>query len=291
MRLLTFLHDGRSRVGAETDRGIVDLAVAAPALPQTMLALLAAGADALVTAREAVARAPRGGGGVLAADRLQPLAPIPRPGKILAIGFNYRDHAEETGTPIPAAPVIFSKACTAVIGPWAAIEIPPATTMVDYEGELAVVIGTRAKRVTRHDALRYVAGYTIMNDVSARDYQQRSGHCIAKSFDTFAPMGPVLVTADDIPDPRGLELRTLVNGEEVQHANTADLIFDVPALIEYISAGVTLEPGDLISTGTPGGVGFRRTPPRFLQPGDIVRIEIGGIGALENPVVRSVSAQ
>lgn len=285
MRLLTFLHNRRSRIGAETARGIVDFAVAAPTLPQTMLALLAAGANALATAREAVVRALQDGSALIAADQLQPLAPIPRPGKILAIGFNYRDHAEETGTPIPAAPVVFSKACTSVIGPGAAIEIPPTSAMVDYEGELAVVIGTRAKRVTRHEALRYVAGYTIMNDVSARDYQQRSGHCIAKSFDTFAPMGPVLVTADEIPDPSGLDLRTIVSGDELQHSNTGNLIFDVPTLIEYISAGITLEPGDLISTGTPGGVGFRRTPPRFLQPGDVVRIEISGIGALQNPVV------
>jgi 2-keto-4-pentenoate hydratase/2-oxohepta-3-ene-1,7-dioic acid hydratase in catechol pathway len=287
MRLLTFLYGDRPRIGAETAHGIADFVVAAPALPQTMLALLAAGAEAMDSARQAVARAVRNGTGLIAADQVQVLAPIPRPGKIFAIGFNYRDHAAETGTPIPAAPVVFSKACTAVIGPGAAIEIPPASAMVDYEGELAVVIGTRAKRVGRTDALRYVAGYTIMNDVSARDYQSRSGHCIAKSFDTFAPMGPALVTADEIPDPHGLELRTLVSGDELQHANTSNLIFDVPTLIEYISAGVTLEPGDLISTGTPGGVGFRRTPPRFLQPGDVVRIEIGGIGVLENPVVNS----
>jgi 2-keto-4-pentenoate hydratase/2-oxohepta-3-ene-1,7-dioic acid hydratase in catechol pathway len=285
MRLSTFLSRGRPCIGAATGRGIVDFAVAAPALPQTMLGLLAAGAEAMQTARLAVAQALQKETGLIAPDQVQVLAPIPRPGKILAIGFNYRSHAEETGTPIPAAPVVFSKAVTAVIGPGAAIELPPASAMVDYEGELAVVIGTPAKRVSRQDALRYVSGYTIMNDVSARDYQSRSGHCIAKSFDTFAPMGPVLVTADEIADASGLELRTFVSGEQMQHATTDDLIFDVPTLIEYISAGVTLEPGDLISTGTPGGVGFRRTPPRFLKPGDVVRIEISGIGALENPVI------
>jgi len=291
MRLLTFLSGGRSRIGAETAHGIVDFQVAAPALPHTMLTLLSAGAEAMESAHQAVARALRNATGLIAAEQAQPLAPIPRPGKILAIGFNYRDHAAETGTPIPAAPVVFSKACTAVIGPGAAIEIPPASAMVDYEGELAVVIGTRAKRVARHEALRYVAGYTIMNDVSARDYQRRSGHCIAKSFDTFAPMGPVLVTADEIPDPSGLDLRTVVSGDELQASNTGNLIFDVPTLIEYISAGVTLEPGDLISTGTPGGVGFRRTPPRFLRAGDVVRIEISGIGALENPVISAAAQQ
>jgi 2-keto-4-pentenoate hydratase/2-oxohepta-3-ene-1,7-dioic acid hydratase in catechol pathway len=250
-----------------------------------MLALLAAGPAALDIARQAVARALREGIGLIPTDHVRRLAPLPRPGKIFAIGFNYRSHAEETGTPIPVAPVVFSKASTAVIGPGAAIEIPPASALIDYEGELAVVIGTRAKRVSRRQALNHVAGYTIMNDVSARDYQQRSGHCIAKSFDTFAPMGPVLVTADEIPDPSTLDLRTFVSGEQMQHARTDDLIFDVPTLIEYISAGVTLEPGDVISTGTPGGVGFRRNPPRFLKAGDVVRIEISSIGALENPVV------
>lgn len=285
MRLLTFVYDEEPHIGADSPRGVVDFRVAAPELPRSMLALLAAGSAALEAARLAVARAAADGVGLVPADRIRPLAPLPRPGKIFAIGFNYRSHAEETGTPIPAAPVIFSKAATAVIGPGAAIEIPPCSSRVDYEGELAAVIGTRAKRVHRRDALKYVAGYTIMNDVSARDYQKRSGHCIAKSFDTFAPMGPVLVTSDDIPDPSGLDLRTLVSGEQLQQASTDDLIFDVPTLIEYISAGVTLEPGDVISTGTPGGVGFRRTPPRYLAPGDVVRIEISGIGALENPVV------
>lgn len=289
MRLVTFLYEDAPHVGAESPRGLVDFRVAAPVLPQTMLALLAAGPTALDTARQAVARALRQGLGLIPADDLRRLAPLPRPGKIFAIGFNYRSHAEETGTPIPAAPLVFSKAATAVIGPGAAIEIPPASAAIDYEGELAVIIGARAKRVSRQQALNHVAGYTIMNDVSARDYQQRSGHCMAKSFDTFAPMGPVLVTADEIPDPGRLELRTFVSGEQMQHASTDDLIFDVPALIEYISAGVTLEPGDVISTGTPGGVGFRRNPPRFLKAGDVVRIEISGIGALENPVVRAPS--
>jgi 2-keto-4-pentenoate hydratase/2-oxohepta-3-ene-1,7-dioic acid hydratase in catechol pathway len=285
MRLVTFLYENAPHAGAESPQGCVDFRLAAPDLPDTMLALLAAGPAALDIARQAVARALREGIGLIPTDHVRRLAPLPRPGKIFAIGFNYRSHAEETGTPIPVAPVVFSKASTAVIGPGAAIEIPPASALIDYEGELAVVIGTRAKRVSRRQALNHVAGYTIMNDVSARDYQQRSGHCIAKSFDTFAPMGPVLVTADEIPDPSTLDLRTFVSGEQMQHARTDDLIFDVPTLIEYISAGVTLEPGDVISTGTPGGVGFRRNPPRFLKAGDVVRIEISSIGALENPVV------
>ncbi len=290
MRLVTFQRDGTVHVGAETRRGIVDFRVAAPALPPSLVELLAAGASALKTARAIVARAIDDGVGLVDADQVRLLAPLPRPGKIFGIGLNYRDHALETGNPIPEVPLVFSKAVTAVIGPGAAIEIPPASTMIDYEGELAVVIGARAKRVARARAAAYVAGYTIMNDVTARDYQVRSGHCMGKSFDTFAPMGPALVTADELASGNGFDLRTLVNGEELQHSNTSQLIFDVPALIEYISAGVTLEPGDVITTGTPAGVGVQREPRRFLKPGDTVRVEISGIGVLENPVRASGSA-
>jgi 2-keto-4-pentenoate hydratase/2-oxohepta-3-ene-1,7-dioic acid hydratase in catechol pathway len=285
VRLVTFACDGERHIGAETLRGVVDFHAAAPALPQTMIELLAAGAGALKTARAVVARALDDGVGLIAAGHVRLGAPMPRPGKIFGIGLNYRDHADETGRPIPEVPQVFSKAATAVIGPGDAIEIPAASGMIDYEGELAVVIGKRAKRVRRDAALSYVAGFTIMNDVTARDYQTRSGHCMGKSFDTFAPMGPAIVTLDELRDANGLDLRTQLSGETVQHSNTRHLIFDVPALIEYISAGVTLEPGDVISTGTPAGVGARRTPPRFLQPGDVVRVEICDIGALENPVV------
>jgi len=285
MRLLTFLRDGDTHIGAESRRGVVDFRVAAPALPQTMLDLLTAGAAALKTARAVVARALDDGVGLVPVEQVHVLAPLPRPGKIFGIGLNYRDHALETGNSVPAVPIVFSKAVTAVIGPGMAIELPPVSQQVDYEGELAVVIGRRAKRVGRAAALAHVAGYTIMNDVTARDYQKRSGNCMGKSFDTFAPMGPAIVTLDDIADPLSLDVRTVVSGEELQHANTNRLIFDVPTLIEYLSAAVTLEPGDVISTGTPAGVGVRRTPPRFLKAGDTVRVEVSGIGVLENPVV------
>ncbi len=291
MRLATFVvdNDSEPRIGAETTAGIIDFREAAPALPRTLLGLLAAGAPALKTARAVVARALDDRVGLLQADRVRLLAPLPRPGKIFGIGFNYREHAAETGNPIPAVPFVFLKAATAVIGTGAAIELPPVSTMVDYEGELAVVIGRRAKRVARADALAYVAGYTIMNDVSARDYQKNSGHSLAKSFDTFAPMGPVLVTADELPDPHHLSLSTRVSGETMQQSSTGDMIFDIPALIEYISAAATLEPGDVITTGTPAGVGARRTPPRFLRPGDTVAVEISEIGTLQNPVVSAAA--
>jgi acylpyruvate hydrolase len=284
MRLLTFECDGTTRIGGETSRGIVDFSVAAPALPQTMLGLLAAGPRALQTAKAAVARGLDDGVGLLSDGTARLLAPLPRPGKIFGIGLNYRDHAAETGRPAPEVPFIFSKAATAVVGPGVPIRIPHVSSSIDYEGELAVLVGRPARKVPRERALDYVAGYTIMIDVTARDYQNRSGHCFAKSFDTFAPMGPVIVTLDEIPDPAGLDLCTIVSGETLQHSNTRELIFDVPYLIEYISAAVTLEPGDVITTGTPSGVGVARTPPRFLRTGDRVRVEIEGIGALENPV-------
>jgi 2-keto-4-pentenoate hydratase/2-oxohepta-3-ene-1,7-dioic acid hydratase in catechol pathway len=285
MRLVTFIRGGDTGIGALCPRGIVDFRIAAPALPRSLLDLLAAGARPLQVARAAVARALDDGVGLVAPTTVQLRAPLPRPGKILGVALNYRDHAEETGRPVPAAPFIFSKAVTAVIGPYTPIEIPAVTQEVDFEGELAVVIGARARCVRRADAPAHVAGYTIMNDVTARDYQIRSGHCLAKSFDTFAPMGPAVVTLDELTDPDRLALRTLVSGTEVQRSHTGQLIFDVASLIEYISAGVTLEPGDVITTGTPAGVGARRTPPRFLRPGDTVSIEIDGVGVLENPVV------
>jgi 2-keto-4-pentenoate hydratase/2-oxohepta-3-ene-1,7-dioic acid hydratase in catechol pathway len=284
MRLLTFEREGERRVGVETAGGLVDLTVAAPALPRSMMELLAAGPKALQTANAVAARARDDGVGLISTT-VKHLAPLPRPGKIFGIGLNYRDHAEETHQPIPQVPQVFSKAMTAVVGPGEFIVIPAVSSAIDYEGELAVVIGRTARRVAAVDALKHVAGYTIMNDVTARDYQARSGHCLGKSFDTFAPMGPVIVTGDELTDPGNCELRTIVSGEEMQHSNTRHLIFGIPALIEYISAGVTLEAGDVITTGTPAGVGARREPRRFLRPGDTVRIEIEGIGALENPVV------
>jgi 2-keto-4-pentenoate hydratase/2-oxohepta-3-ene-1,7-dioic acid hydratase in catechol pathway len=285
MQLVTFEKEGTQCIGALTPRGLVDLSAAAPALPKSMLELLDAGPRLLRTATAAAARALEDGLGLLTGSDARLLAPLPRPGKIFGIGLNYRDHAAETGRPTPEVPFVFSKAVTAVIGPGEAIALPTVSDKIDWEGELAVVIGRRARGVPADRALAHVAGYTCMLDITARDYQQRSGHCIAKSFDTFAPMGPALVTTDEIPDPGGLELRTLVSGETMQHSNTRELIFDVRRLVEFLSAAVTLEPGDVITTGTPAGVGTARKPPRYLRAGDIVRVEIEAIGALECPVV------
>jgi len=206
---------------------------------------------------------------------------------IWAAGINYRDHAAETGATLPSAPTLFAKSPGSVIGPDRPIVIPRHVTQPDYEGELAVVIGRRAKDVSRAHALQYVAGLTIAHDVSARDHQFTTGQFTwSKSFDTFCPLGPEVVSLDEVDLAAGLPLETKVNGEVMQSSNTSELIFDVPALIAWITQGLTLEPGDVILTGTPSGVGAARTPPRWLLDGDIVEISIGGLGTLRNPVVR-----
>jgi 2-keto-4-pentenoate hydratase/2-oxohepta-3-ene-1,7-dioic acid hydratase in catechol pathway len=218
------------------------------------------------------------------------LAPV-EPASLLAIGLNYRKHAEEGGRGAPEKPVLFIKANSSVQNPGDPIEIPQglASKEVDYECELAVVIGRRCKNVSRANALDYVLGYTCANDVSARDWQRKpwggGQWCQAKSFDTFCPLGPVLVLKDEIPDPNALLIRSVLNGQVMQDWSTGDMIFDVPTLIEFLSGSKTLLPGTVILTGTPHGVGFARTPPVFMQPGDTITIEIEKIGALTNPVV------
>lgn len=212
-------------------------------------------------------------------------APIPRPGKVVCIGLNYRDHARESGQPLPEEPVLFAKFANSVVGSGEAILIPAATEKVDYEAELCVVIGRRTSHVTVDEALTYVAGYTCANDVSARDLQFRSGQWTrGKTVDTFLPSGPWLVTSDEVGDPQSLDMRCLVNGRVMQESNTGQMVFGVAQLVSFISQTMTLEPGDLIATGTPSGVGYARTPPVYLQPGDTVTVEIDRIGVLTNPV-------
>ena len=213
------------------------------------------------------------------------LAPVPRPGKVIGIGLNYRDHAAESGAEIPEAPILFQKFANSVIGPGEPIVIPPETEQPDYEAELGVVIGRTAHRVSEAEALSYVAGYTCMNDVSARDLQfQSSQWMLGKAIDTFLPCGPWLVTADEIPDPQALAVRLTLNGEELQSSSTAQMVFGVAELVAFITRTTTLDPGDLIATGTPPGVGFARTPPVWLKDGDVVSVEVEGIGTLTNPV-------
>jgi 2-keto-4-pentenoate hydratase/2-oxohepta-3-ene-1,7-dioic acid hydratase in catechol pathway len=212
-------------------------------------------------------------------------APVPRPGKLICIGLNYRDHAAESNMPIPEKPVMFSKFSNCVIAPGEPVVIPTTSQQVDYEAELAVVIGRRAKHVPADRAYDYVLGYTAFNDVSARDFQFADGQWQrGKSCDTFAPMGQTVVTTDTIPDPHKLSIKLVLNGQTMQDSNTDQLIFGIPALIEFITHSITLEPGDVIATGTPPGVGFARKPPVFLKPGDQMEVLIEGMGGLGNPV-------
>ncbi len=214
--------------------------------------------------------------------------PVPDPDKIVCLGLNYRDHAAEAGLPVPEAPLLFAKYRNALAGPQDDVVLPaPAlTSQVDYEGELAVVIGTRARSLTPETALTCVAGYTVMNDVSARDLQAQTGQWLAgKTFDGFAPCGPALVTADEVPDPDDLRVRTWVNGGLVQDGSTRDMVFGVARQLAFISSVMTLEPGDVVATGTPAGVGSRMRPPRFLTDGDVVEVEVERIGRIGNRFV------
>lgn len=293
MRLVTYKRRGWAggRVGAlRADGAVLDLSAADQAVSwDNMPALITGGEPMLKRARAAAAHAPVVAGAIL-------LAPIPRPTKnIFCVGKNYREHAREfsgsgfdatTQEVVPEAPVVFSKPPTSVSGPGDAIpSFLDSTNSVDYEGELAVVIGKAGRGIRRADWQQHVFGYTIVNDVTARTLQHRHRQWIlGKGIDGFCPMGPAILTADEVPDPKLLRLTTHINGELRQDALVGDLIFDIPSLIEAISAGITLEPGDIIATGTPAGVGIGFQPPRFLKPGDMVRIEVAGIGVLENPV-------
>jgi len=290
MRLVTFRDGKGTRIGALDEAGrVLDLAAADAALPREMLALIADGDAALGAARAAQATAPVAEGATI-------LAPIPRPAKnIFCVGKNYHEHAKEFASSgfdatakevVPEAPVVFSKPPTSVIGPQEPIpSFLDSSASTDYEGEIAVVIGKGGRGITEAQAYAHVFGYTIVNDVTARTLQHRHRQWIlGKGIDGFCPMGPAIVTADAAGVPPRLSISTWVNGELRQRAPVSDLIFGIPTIIATISAAITLEPGDIIATGTPAGVGIGFTPPRFLRPGDVVRIEVPGIGVLENPV-------
>jgi 2-keto-4-pentenoate hydratase/2-oxohepta-3-ene-1,7-dioic acid hydratase in catechol pathway len=283
MRLISYATDSGPRVAARRDSYYVDLNHADPTLPTGMCKLLAGGADALRRAAAAAAS-----GRPLDASAIRILPPVPKPQKIICIGLNYADHARETGKQAPPEPVIFNKFVTALSAAGDPIVLPKASSEVDYEAELVAVIGRGGRHISREAALSHVAGYCCGHDVSARDWQTRKPGgqwLLGKSFDTFAPLGPELVTADEIPDPGNLHIELRINGRVMQDSSTRELIFSVPDLVAYISGVCTLAPGDLIYTGTPAGVGFARKPPVFLQPGDVVEVEIERIGVLRNPVV------
>ncbi len=287
MRLVTFGSGEGPRVGVVSGDGVVDLARAAQGKQAewfaSMESLLAAGEAALRLARE-LGESERQRL-LLSALRLGP--PVPRPTKIIALGFNYHEHAEEFSTKAPEAPLIFAKYPNTICGPFDPIVLPAGDEepQVDYEAELAVVIGRRCKRVTATRAMEVIAGYMALNDVSERRWQFGDKQWTrGKSPDTFCPIGPWLVTPDEVPDPHALGIRSRVNGELRQNSSTSLLVHRIPKLIEYCSASMTLEPGDIIATGTPRGVGMHFKPPAFLKPGDVVEIEIDGVGAIRNPV-------
>ncbi|MCP5059839.1 MAG: fumarylacetoacetate hydrolase family protein [bacterium] len=273
MRLVTFTHGGRSRLGRLQGEEVIDLS--GSSLPPVMLSLLEAGPEALVEAGKA-------DGPKLALGDVRLEAPIARPPKILAVGLNYADHVAETGRDVPTVPIIFNKQSTSVVGPFDPFHRPKVSELLDYEGELAIVIGKRCRHVPSERAHEVIAGYTVCNDVSVRDWQLRSPTMMmGKSFDTHCPLGPALVTVEELGGtPTGLELETRVNGELRQHSNTKELIFDCFELVEHLSTAFTPEPGDVISTGTCGGVAVAMKPPKWLVPGDVVRVEIEGVGAI-----------
>ena len=235
---------------------------------------------------EACAASLRAAGAISTREECCITAPIPRPGKVICIGLNYRDHAEESGMDVPTSPVCFSKFPNSVIGPGAEVIIPPGSVESDYEAEFGIVIGKQATRVSEADAMEHVLGYVCINDVSARDFQFADGQWQrGKSPDTYCPMGEAVVTRDEIADPHNLRIQLRLNGDTMQDSSTNQLVFGVEALVSFLSQWTTLEPGDVIPTGTPPGVGFARKPPVYIQPGDVMEVEIEGLGILKNPVV------
>jgi 2-keto-4-pentenoate hydratase/2-oxohepta-3-ene-1,7-dioic acid hydratase in catechol pathway len=280
MRLVNFRRGNRIEFGVERDGFVRSLAKAGYGSDAEFFA---GGAKALEAAR---ALATRADAEQVRLEEVRLMAPVLRPGKILCVGLNYRDHAIESNMAIPEVPTIFLKLQNAVTGPDAEILLPRISTQPDYEAELAAVIGRGGKNIRREDWKQHVLGYTILNDVSARDVQLATSQwTLGKSFDTFAPMGPAIVTTDEIEDPHTLDIELSINGEVLQRSNTRHLIFKLPDLIAHLSSVITLEPGDVISTGTPAGVGLGRTPKRWLKPGEEIVVKIARIGQLRNRTV------
>ena len=285
MKLVTYLYRGCVSIGKVVEGEIIDLPASDAALPRTMLEFLAMGPQAMELARRIEpARAvtvPLAGATLL--------APIANPSKYLAIGLNYRKHVEEAraaGLAVPELQVWFNKQVSCINDPYGAIHMPTVSHMLDYEIELAVVIGRRCRNVKAADARAVIAGYMVSNDVTVRDWQLRTPTMtIGKSFDTTGPIGPWIVTDDEVADPHALNMRLLVNGEERQNESTAGMVYNIFDQIEHLSTAMTLEPGDIIATGTPSGVGMAQKPPVFLKVGDVVRAEIDGIGMIENTVI------
>ncbi|KWW16868.1 2-hydroxyhepta-2,4-diene-1,7-dioate isomerase [Peribacillus simplex] len=310
MKLVTFSNEGFKRIGAlypndeivdlnyayqsflESEGKLRSVQIANAYVPSSMVDFLQGGKESMAIAKKAADYAIDNRDSfrhklIHAMEDIKLEAPVQNPGKIICVGQNYREHIAEMGRELPLFPVVFAKYTNAVIGPQDDIPFFPISEQLDYEAEFAFVIGQRTRQVSQEDALDYVAGYTIANDVTYRDIQRRTIEWLqGKTVDGSAPMGPWLVTSDELPDPSGLHVRLTVNGEERQKTNTSNFVFDVKYLIEFLSNLMTLEPGDIVLTGTPGGVGFARSPQVFLKDGDVVKIEIDKIGYLENRVRR-----
>ncbi|MEM1658476.1 MAG: fumarylacetoacetate hydrolase family protein [Candidatus Jordarchaeales archaeon] len=294
MKLVSFVAGGLPKVGVLVGDKVVslDTLLGEPGKMLDMTSVLSAGESLLEKIREAASSIPEAlENGVIRGEvhsilGVKLLAPVPRPGKIICLGLNYSDHAEEAGLEPPKEPILFSKPATAVVGHEDPVIYPKVSSQVDYEVELAVIIGKKGKDISEEDAYDYIAGYTVFNDVSARDIQFRGVQWFrGKSFDTFAPMGPCLALKDEIPDPHNLRIQMKVNGETRQDSSTGNMIFKIPFLVSFISADMTLEPGDVIATGTPAGVGVYSKPPKLLKPGDVMEATIEKIGTLRNKVV------
>ena len=282
MRLISFTESSNTRIGLLQGDHIIDLSQVAPSLPSDMLSFLEAGDGAMLQAAKYTSAS-----GHYSALDVVIEAPLARPPKILAIGLNYRAHAEESNMDIPKHPMVFTKQATSANGPYAPIHSPPETQMLDYEGELGVVIGKRCRRVSKQDANRVIAGFCVLNDVSVREWQflgTPPQFTMGKSWDTHNPFGPAIVTPDEV-DPHNLMLRTFVNGDLRQKTSTSDLIFNCYDIIEFLTTAFTLEPGDVIATGTPSGVGISMQPQGTLKLGDVVKVEIDGLGFIENEVI------
>ena len=282
MRLISFTESSNTRIGLLQGEHIIDLSQVAPSLPSDMLSFLEAGDGAMLQAAQHTSAS-----GHYSALDVAIEAPLARPPKILAIGLNYRAHAEESNMDIPKHPMVFTKQATSANGPYAPIHSPPETQMLDYEGELGVVIGKRCRRVSKQDANRVIAGFCVLNDVSVREWQFLATppqFTMGKSWDTHNPFGPAIVTPDEV-DPHDLMLRTFVNGDLRQETSTNDLIFNCYDIIEFLTTAFTLEPGDVIATGTPSGVGILMQPQGTLKLGDVVKVEIDGLGFIENEVI------
>ena len=289
MKLVTFTHLQRTRIGVVVDDMVVDLSLSAPELPPTMVDFLEAGAAAMETAKSVSA----GTTGTIPLADVRLEAPVPNPGKFLGIGGNTKSHLEEVkaaGIPLKFSPyqTWFNKQVTCINGPYGDIHMPDVSSELDYEGEMAMVIGKRCRNVPKEDAYGVVAGYTICNDVSVRDWQLRAPTTtLGKSFDTHGPVGPWIVTTDEIPDPHELALKTWVNGEIRMDGRTDEFLHNCDEMIAELSSVFTLEPGDILTTGSPAGVGALMDPPQFLVVGDVVRVEVEGIGVIENRVIQA----